>query len=87
MAHATPKTSHRGQGKLQAIVGSQPGAMRLQVLDQAGQFVCTLDDDARMLGSYPVDDFMTLHVRTVAVVAQAAPPAFLIGARCVCVWW
>ena len=51
------------QGKLQAIVGSQPGMMRLQLLDQAGTVVAALGDDTRMLGYYPVYDYMTLHVR------------------------
>jgi hypothetical protein len=37
--------------------------MRLQLLDARGRLVAALDDDARMLGYYPVEDYMTLHVR------------------------
>jgi len=36
--------------------------MRLQLLDQAGNPIAYLDDDSRMLGYYPVDNYMTLHV-------------------------
>ena len=36
--------------------------MRLQLLDQRGQLVGALDDDSRMLGYYPVEDYMTIHV-------------------------
>jgi len=46
--------------------------MRLQLLDQAGNPVAYLDDDARMLGYYPVENYMTLHVRQQCVEAGDA---------------
>ena len=37
--------------------------MQLTVLDKAGNKICLLDDNARLLGSFHVDDGMTIHVR------------------------
>jgi len=48
--------------RLELIVGTPPAHMRLQLFDQRDQLVCALDNDAAMLGAYPVEDYMRLHV-------------------------
>eukprot|EP01136_Pigoraptor_vietnamica_P007999 Opistho-1_new@42799 len=48
--------------KLELITGSTAGYMSLQLFDKKDGLVCTLSDDNAMLGAYPVQDFMRLHV-------------------------
>eukprot|EP01137_Pigoraptor_chileana_P022989 Opistho-2@88582 len=48
--------------KLELITGSTAGYMRLQLHDRKDAVVCTLHDDNAMLGAYPVEDYMRLHV-------------------------
>ena len=37
-------------------------SMELQLLDQDGKLVTGMDNDGAMLGSYPVEDDMKIHV-------------------------
>lgn len=50
------------KGKLELITGASSLTMQLAVFDKDGREVCRLDDDAAMLGSYPVDAGMRIHV-------------------------
>eukprot|EP00160_Parvularia_atlantis_P006170 Unigene15365_Nuclearia_a/m.45940 Unigene15365_Nuclearia_a/g.45940 ORF Unigene15365_Nuclearia_a/g.45940 Unigene15365_Nuclearia_a/m.45940 type:complete len:228 (+) Unigene15365_Nuclearia_a:86-769(+) len=50
------------KSRLELIVGTPPEHMRLQLFDRRDQLVCAIDDDTRMLGAYPVEDYMRLHV-------------------------
>lgn len=36
--------------------------MKLQLMDKEGKLVGALDNDEALLGSYPVDDGMKIHV-------------------------
>ena len=36
--------------------------MEVQLLDKEGKFLCILNNEDAMLGAYPVDDNMRLHV-------------------------
>ena len=36
--------------------------MEVQLLDKEGKLLCVLDNDDALLGAYPVDDNMRLHV-------------------------
>jgi len=38
--------------------------MEIQLLDTGGKFLCTLNNEDALLGAYPVDDNMRLHVST-----------------------
>ena len=44
------------------ICGASSGAMTITVFDKDEKKVCTIDDDNAILGSFPVDDGMRLHV-------------------------
>jgi len=44
------------------MTGANAASMQLSVLDNAGNRICPLDDNNRLLGSYPVDSGMTIHV-------------------------
>ena len=50
------------QGKLELVTGAGAGTMKVEVRDQDGRFICALTSESALLGSYPVDDGMTLHV-------------------------
>ncbi|KAF4529499.1 hypothetical protein B566_EDAN017802 [Ephemera danica] len=50
------------KGKLELMTGGSAATMQLQVLDKAGNQVCALDPDSALLGSFPVDSGMTIHV-------------------------
>ena len=41
--------------------------MQLQLLSKEGKLVGKLDNDDALLGSYPVDDGMKIHVRKLTV--------------------
>lgn len=49
--------------RLYTFNGSNIGLMQLQLRDEAGNFVCTLDDDTRPLGYYGVRNGMEIHVK------------------------
>lgn len=50
------------KGKLELVTGARCGSMKLSVLDKDNKFVCNLDNDETLLGSYPVDSGMKIHV-------------------------
>ncbi|XP_058956723.2 tubulin-folding cofactor B-like [Pocillopora verrucosa] len=50
------------KGKLELITGCSAMTMEVQLLDKEGKFLCILNNEDAMLGAYPVDDNMRLHV-------------------------
>ena len=50
------------QNKLELITGGSAATMRLSVFDKQDQFVCHMDSETALLGSFPVDEGMRLHV-------------------------
>lgn len=50
------------KGKLELICGASAASMILDVFNKDNQHVCKLDNDDALLGSYPVDDGMRIHV-------------------------
>jgi len=69
--HASEKRFARGitvgdlKGKLELITGANASTMDIFVHDEkrGGALVCALNDDNALLGSYPVDNGMRLHVK------------------------
>lgn len=53
---------HIVQTKLEIVVGVPAANMKLVLKDEHGKTVCELGDDSAMLGAYPAEDFMQLHV-------------------------
>ncbi|KAI8069557.1 CAP Gly-rich domain-containing protein [Gongronella butleri] len=49
------------KGKLEPITGIPASTQKLQ-LHQGNDMLGSLDDDTRMLGSYPIENFMRVHV-------------------------
>nr|CAG4641210.1 EOG090X0DT2 [Eulimnadia texana] len=50
------------KGKLELITGASTHGMVLEVYDKHDKKVCALSNDEAMLGSYPIDDGMKIHV-------------------------
>ncbi|XP_050296225.1 tubulin-folding cofactor B [Anthonomus grandis grandis] len=50
------------KAKLELMTGGNCHTMKIQVFNDDNKLVTTLDDNNRLLGSYPVDDGMRLHV-------------------------
>ncbi|KAK3093722.1 hypothetical protein FSP39_019259 [Pinctada imbricata] len=50
------------KGKLELVTGSVAGNMRLEAYDAQNALVCKMEDDNALLGSFPVDDGMRIHV-------------------------
>nr|CAG4648251.1 EOG090X0DT2 [Moina brachiata] len=50
------------KGKLELVTGANPSSMVLEVYNKEKEFVCTLTSDSALIGSYPIDDGMTIHV-------------------------
>ncbi|XP_035733235.1 tubulin-folding cofactor B-like [Vespa mandarinia] len=50
------------KGKLELLTGGNPITMTIDVYDKNDSLVCKLDDGQRLLGSYPIDDGMRIHV-------------------------
>ncbi|KAJ3239521.1 hypothetical protein HDU81_005748 [Chytriomyces hyalinus] len=48
--------------RLEPITGVPAGSMRISLFSKADAPVCQIDDNERMLGFYPVEDYMRLHV-------------------------
>lgn len=48
--------------RLELVTGVSPGTMKLELYDKNGTLVTQLDSDDSLLGSYPADDGMHLHV-------------------------
>jgi len=76
-SHASEKRFARGitvgdlKGKLELITGANSATMEINVHDEkTGSQVCALTNDEALLGSYPVDNGMRLHVK------DSGPKAF-----------
>lgn len=51
------------KAKLELITGGGAGTMKIQVYEKDSEkLVCNLDNDDALLGSFPIDDGMRLHV-------------------------
>ncbi|XP_043234958.1 tubulin-folding cofactor B-like isoform X2 [Amphibalanus amphitrite] len=50
------------KNKLELVTGGSAATMRLSLLDKQDQFVCYLDSETALFGSFPVDEGMRLHV-------------------------
>lgn len=47
---------------MELLTGGNPITMTIEVYDKNDSLVCKLDDGQRLLGSYPIDDGMRIHV-------------------------
>ena len=47
---------------MELITGCSAMTMEVQLLDKEGKFLCILNNEDAMLGAYPVDENMRLHV-------------------------
>ncbi|BES93034.1 CAP-Gly domain [Nesidiocoris tenuis] len=62
------KRYHKGitvlelKGKLEVITGANAATMKIKVFSKTDELVCELSDGNALLGSYPIDDGMRLHV-------------------------
>lgn len=50
------------QGKLELVTGASAGSMILELYNREKQFICALTNDNALLGSFPVDNGMRIHV-------------------------
>ncbi|CAK9807457.1 Tubulin-folding cofactor B [Anthophora plagiata] len=50
------------KGKLELVTGANSGTMKVEVYDKNDKLICKLDEGQRLLGSYPIDDGMRIHV-------------------------
>ncbi|KAK6180715.1 hypothetical protein SNE40_008715 [Patella caerulea] len=50
------------KGKLELLTGGHQKTMKLQLYNKDNKLVCLIDDDSALLGSYPIDDGMRIHV-------------------------
>ncbi|XP_037072140.1 tubulin-folding cofactor B-like isoform X2 [Pollicipes pollicipes] len=50
------------KNKLELVTGGSAATMRLSLYDKQDQFVCAMDSETALLGSFPVDEGMRLHV-------------------------
>lgn len=50
------------KGKLELLTGAVASSQQLEVYDTSNKAVCKLDNDDALLGSYPIDDGMRIHV-------------------------
>nr|CAG4647409.1 EOG090X0DT2 [Megafenestra aurita] len=59
-----PKNLTLGElkGKLELVTGANAGSMTLEVYNREKEFVCALTNDNSLLGSFPIDDGMRIHV-------------------------
>lgn len=48
--------------KLELVTGGSAATMRLELYDAQNKLVCELSNNEALLGSYPVDDGMRVHV-------------------------
>ncbi|XP_041979912.1 tubulin-folding cofactor B-like [Aricia agestis] len=48
--------------KLELVTGGTAGTMKLKVFDNKNNLICDIDNDDALLGSYPIDDGMRIHV-------------------------
>lgn len=47
---------------MELVTGGSASTMKLKVYDNKNNFVCDIDKDDALLGSYPIDDGMRIHV-------------------------
>ena len=47
---------------MELLTGGNPATMTVEVYDKNDRLVCKLDEGQRLLGSYPIDDGMRVHV-------------------------
>lgn len=50
------------KGKLELVTGASAGSMILELYNREKQFICALTNDNALLGSFPVDNGMRIHV-------------------------
>ncbi|XP_015597989.1 tubulin-folding cofactor B [Cephus cinctus] len=50
------------KGRLELLTGGNPATMTLEVYDKNDSLVCKPNEGQRLLGSYPIDDGMRVHV-------------------------
>jgi len=50
------------KAKLELVTGAGYNNMIIEVYGKDDQFVCRLDDNDALIGSYPIDDGARLHV-------------------------
>ncbi|KAG5344295.1 TBCB protein, partial [Acromyrmex heyeri] len=55
-------TVHEFKGKLELLTGGNPVTMTIEVYDKNDKLICRLEEEQRLLGSYPIDDGMRIHV-------------------------
>lgn len=48
--------------KLELVTGGSSNSMTIKVYNRDDQLVCSLDDNNALIGSYPIDDGLRLHV-------------------------
>lgn len=49
--------------KLVLLTGASVSTMKLELFNKEDKLVCPLDNDEALLGSYPIDDGMRIHVK------------------------
>jgi len=47
---------------LELLTGGNPVTMTIEVYDKNDKLICRLEEEQRLLGSYPIDDGMRIHV-------------------------
>jgi len=50
------------KAKLELVTGATCSGMIIEVYGKEDKFVCRLDNDDALIGSYPIDDGARLHV-------------------------
>ncbi|XP_011872762.1 PREDICTED: tubulin-folding cofactor B [Vollenhovia emeryi] len=55
-------TIHELKGNLELLTGGNPATMTVELYDDNDKFMCKLDEEERLLGSYPANDGMRIHV-------------------------
>nr|CAG4635071.1 EOG090X0DT2 [Alona affinis] len=50
------------KGKLELVTGANSGSMLLELYNREKQFICALTNDNSLLGSFPIEDGMRIHV-------------------------
>jgi len=53
---------------LELVSGAACNNMIVEVYGKDDKFICRLDNDDALIGSYPIDDGARLHVRSLSVV-------------------
>lgn len=64
------------KNKLELITGYESASIQIKLLQRDKKFLCTLDDDTKMLGFYPCEDGHLLEVHSDNVVTVVEDPNF-----------